>query len=1344
MKNLSGIKAILILAPIVFISSILYLNISEIPETDEIEPSQITDRSRDHEGDTFSIVAYDAVTGEIGGAGCSCFSGTIDFLSDLIRDGSGNLLGAIHSQAAYLATNQANARTRMLAGDSAQEIVDWLEANDCCSSTANSRQYGVVRVDGGLETAGFTGSSNGNWAGDIQGISYSIQGNILDTSTGGAGRQDILNDMESAFLNSTGTLADKLMAALQGAKRVGGDNRCTNAGQSGRAAFVKVLRPSDPNDSSPYIDISVYPNVQFQEPIDVLQCAYDVALNTPNCRQTVSTFPYTMDFETQSWEEEETCSIRNSWIRSRFASPTANTGPSGPNEGAMYTFVESSDLGPDNFNNRAVIGSPCFNIPIGEEAIMTFDYHMDGNNMGTLSVTASDNDGSSWTTLWSQSGDKGASWLNATIDLSTYAGSTVKLRFDATTGNGELSDMAIDDVQIVLASPYCTSSGTTSSNRGITNVTLNTINNSDGPTKDVGYENFTAISTDLEQGSNHDLSVSVNTVTNTTMYTKAWIDWNNDFDFDDAGEEYDLGTATNVSSGTTSLSPLNISVSGSATLGTKRMRVSTKRNSAPTSCETSFDGEVEDYSINIIIPFVPVSCSNSVGSLPYAESFENTFGIWTQASGDDGNWLNLSGGTPSTNTGPSSANHGSYYIYIESSTPATTTGGISTNATAIIESPCIDLSTYSNVQFSFDYHTYGATLNPSPLTLEGSVEDGVWFNLFTAPGVSQNLWINEVVDLSSYTQNIKLRFVGNTGTSFTSDVAVDNINIYRACPTSVDYNGGWTGATPTNSTSVNIITDYDTSLNGGSIDACDLTVSNGATLTIEAGDYLSVNGDIVVNGTLIVKHQGVVVQSDEDATVTKGGGATINVELTSPTLAGRDFMIMGSPMDVETDAGVFGSALYLLGHTPANFLPHPSVPAGGTNFADNNQNFWSPYTGTITPGEGYLVRPQASATAPAQTYDFTYSLGTLNNGDITRTMFYNPAIVAPNATPNILANPYASPISADDFINGNALVDEIYLWEHVTPPGAFPGSGAVNYNMEDISMYNLSGWNAPASDPTSTNDPTVGPEGLLSTGQGFGIKVDQASPTSVTFTNAMRRTAGNTTLRTPDDVDKIWLRVASDAYQLGSTTLVAFNPKATSNRDAGYDSDRLATIVSLYSHLPNGNEQLAIQTREAFEHGAKIPMGFSSQVTEETTYTISISEITGAQLSTATVYLIDNYQGIITNLSEGDYSFRSNKGTFNERFTLQFEPDNTLATADTVFGNVTIYPNPASDMINIIGNNFMIDRVIVYDLLGKVVLQKELLQNQSQTIDISNLNSGLYMIKIHSEEKILTQKLLKK
>lgn len=88
-------------------------------------------------------------------------------------------------------------------------------AND---SGFNSRQYGIIDLIGGAEgtpkVADFTRANNGSVANHIVGPNSAIQDNLLIY-------QDVLDDMETEFLNSSDTLADKLMAAMQGAKRIG-------------------------------------------------------------------------------------------------------------------------------------------------------------------------------------------------------------------------------------------------------------------------------------------------------------------------------------------------------------------------------------------------------------------------------------------------------------------------------------------------------------------------------------------------------------------------------------------------------------------------------------------------------------------------------------------------------------------------------------------------------------------------------------------------------------------------------------------------------------------------------------------------------------------------------------------------------------------------------------------------------------------------------------------------------------------------------------------------------------------------------------------------------------------
>ena len=148
----------------------------------------------------------------------------------------------------------------------------------------------------------------------------------------------------------------------------------------------------------------------------------------------------------------------------------------------------------------------------------------------------------------------------------------------------------------------CTSIASTEYETSTTSVQFNTINNNS--TKPSGYSNYTNISTDVIRTSSYNITVKVNTDGDFTTATKVWIDWNQNCDFNDAGEEYNLGDATNVSNGNTANSPLSITVPAGAILGSTIMRISTKYkdDGLPTSCENGFDGEVEDYTINVISP----------------------------------------------------------------------------------------------------------------------------------------------------------------------------------------------------------------------------------------------------------------------------------------------------------------------------------------------------------------------------------------------------------------------------------------------------------------------------------------------------------------------------------------------------------------------------------------------------------------------------------------------------------------------------------------------------------------------------------------------------------------------
>ncbi|MBV1924418.1 MAG: DUF1028 domain-containing protein [Flavobacteriaceae bacterium] len=226
--------------------------------------------------DTFSIVAMDPITGEVGSAGASCVDldafniPTDDFLGELFPG-----VGAINSQAWYVPANQANARARMNEGLSPSEIIQWLIDNDV-SNQPQLRQYGIVaKVGENLETAAHTGSSTDDYKNHITGPNYSIQGNILLG-------QEVLDNMEAAFLAAEGDLACKLMAAMQGANMVGADSRCTGNGTSSLFAFVKVAQPDDTFGNPSFLLSLRTGSNDGIEPITELQTLFDAERDCGN------------------------------------------------------------------------------------------------------------------------------------------------------------------------------------------------------------------------------------------------------------------------------------------------------------------------------------------------------------------------------------------------------------------------------------------------------------------------------------------------------------------------------------------------------------------------------------------------------------------------------------------------------------------------------------------------------------------------------------------------------------------------------------------------------------------------------------------------------------------------------------------------------------------------------------------------------------------------------------------------------------------------------------------------------------------------------------------------------
>lgn len=131
--------------------------------------------------------------------------------------------------------------------------------------------------------------------------------------------------------------------------------------------------------------------------------------------------------------------------------PTSFTGPLGDHTTGTtgkYLYLEASG---DCDHRLAVMTTSCLDLSGNSAPALTFWYSMNGADMGSLHVDIV-SDGMLYKDIIDPvEGDQGYQWLQAQADLGAFAGKTISIRFRGITGNGELSDMAIDDVMITEA-----------------------------------------------------------------------------------------------------------------------------------------------------------------------------------------------------------------------------------------------------------------------------------------------------------------------------------------------------------------------------------------------------------------------------------------------------------------------------------------------------------------------------------------------------------------------------------------------------------------------------------------------------------------------------------------------------------------------------------------------------------------------------------------------------------------------------------------------------------------------------------------------------------------------------
>ena len=111
-------------------------------------------------------------------------------------------------------------------------------------------------------------------------------------------------------------------------------------------------------------------------------------------------------------------------------------------------------------------------------------------------------------------------------------------------------------------------------------------------------------------------------------------------------------------------------------------------------------------------------------------------------------------------------------------------------------------------------------------------------------------------------------------------------------------------------------------------------------------------------------------------------------------------------------------------------------------------------------------------------------------------------------------------------------------------------------------------------------------------------------------------------------------------------------------------------------------------------------------------------------------WCVTNITSEPSSFSDGSPLSESNKPVWGTCPTASVDDQNQL--------DISIYPNPTSDIVYIDGNYSQL-KVVVYDILGKASNEKSI----TNSIDISQLEKGVYILQLSDGVKLTTQRIIK-
>lgn len=504
-------------------------------------------------------------------------------------------------------------------------------------------------------------------------------------------------------------------------------------------------------------------------------------------------------------------------------------------------------------------------------------------------------------------------------------------------------------------------------------------------------------------------------------------------------------------------------------------------------------------------------------------------------------------------------------------------------------------------------------------------------------------------------------------------------------------NNSWQNGLPDLQREATLVNDYNTAAYGN-IEACNLYVSSGAVLTIDAGTEVLIENNLIVDGTLELLHEGsLLVINDDGLTVNQGN---IRIHKSTNILKPFDYTYWSSPIQNAELESVFEASpknsFYIFSAQNYEDLNQDGL--------DDNNDAWVRVSGAMDIARGYTSMAPNAPFTELQNVIFN---GVPNNGKLEITLQMQNPGNNPQNDWNLIGNPYPSSIDAEQLLNHpdnqDLLGGTLYFWTH-TIPLAHNSNGSQSYSSDDYAMYTIGTGGIRASLDGQL------PTQYIASCQGFFVEAHR--PGNLVFNNSMRSSLNNDNFfktsqsKKESEPNRLWLNLYNEQGAF-SQILLGFIEGATLHFDKNFDGLRFRGNKYLSFYAPIDEMKYAILGMPPLKGEETIRLGFENYIQETTDLYIGIDQVEG-ELKQEPVYLYDKLTNTIHNLKEESYGFRINQqGTFNDRFELRFQDDINMIDVPQISETRLIWFTQNNSLFIKTNNDDKIKNIKIYDFNGR-------------------------------------------